>query len=74
MTSMTDKLKQKYVFVINDVGKGVDEDYFKVDTYDITYDSRGVLRIGHLTDPDTEAVFFGPNTWKYVMCHEEEIE
>jgi hypothetical protein len=73
MSSTTDKSEQKWVFVINDVGKGVEEDHFKVDTYDVTYDNRGVLQIGHLTDPNTEAVLFGPDTWKYVMCYEEEI-
>jgi len=67
-------VKRKVIRVWNVAHQKLDGEAFVVSDFSIAYDNRGVLTITDIIDPpELVKVYYGPDTWKYVECIEEDI-
>lgn len=65
--------KRKVVYIHYNIRDDVEEDMYVVKDFHVTYDAAGVLTVHDIIDQEVISVFYGPGTWKYVQCCEEEI-
>lgn len=68
-------MKKKIIRVWNIAYQKLDAEAFVVSDFSINYDNRGVLTIAGIIEPENLVkVYYGPDTWKYIECSEEEIQ
>lgn len=67
-------MKKKIIRVWNVAHQKLEAEAFVVSEFSINYDNRGVLTIAGIIDPpELVKVYYGPDTWKYIECSEEDI-
>ena len=65
-------MNRKIIKVWNVAHQRLEAEAFVVSDFSIHYDNRGVLTIAGIIDPpELVKVLYGPDTWKYVECIED---
>lgn len=67
-------MKRKIIKVWNVVNHKLEAEAFVVSEFSLSYDNRDVLTIQDIIQPENLVrVYYGPDTWKYIECSEEDI-